>query len=142
MKNHWHFQAELLVAVTVYGIQKIVQSTYEPSSRTSNQIKNGKYNYYRNDISDIVILLQLPKTVMVRLTYKRHLIFFIGEDGGGKEAETKPTEELVVVLTNIPVSSTPFGEIQLKLPVKEDESKEEAKGKPAFDEVQVLNYLE
>ena len=66
---------------------------------------------------------------MVRLTYKRHLIFIVGEDGGGEETETKPTEELVVVLTNIPVSSTPFGEIQLKLPVKEDE-------------VQVLNYLE
>ena len=79
---------------------------------------------------------------MVRLIYKRHLIFIVGEDGGGKEAETKPTEELVVVLTNIPVSSTPFGEIQLKLPVKEDESKEEPKGKPALDEVQVLNYLE
>lgn len=79
---------------------------------------------------------------MVRLIYKRHLIFIVGEDGGGKEDETKPTEELVVVLTNIPVSSTPFGEIQLKLPVKEDESKEEPKGKPAFDEVQVLNYLE
>ena len=109
--------------------KKNVQSTYEPSSRTSNQIKNWKYNYYRNDISDIVILLQLPKTVMVRLTYKRHLIFIVGEDGGGEETETKPTEELVVVLTNIPVSSTPFGEIQLKLPVKEDE-------------VQVLNYLE
>lgn len=71
---------------------------------------------------------------MVRLIINATL-FIVGEDGGEKEAETKPTEELVVVQTYIPVSSTPFGEVQLKLPVKEDESKEKAKGKPAFDEV-------
>ena len=53
----------------------------------------------------------------------------------------------MVVQSDIPVSSTPFGEIQLELPVKEDlptkekhmvSEKEVPGGKPAFDKVQVL----
>ena len=60
----------------------------------------------------------------------------------------KPSEELVVVESSIPVSSKPFGEILLELPVKEEDlpskegcevSEEEVpESKPTFDEVQVF----
>ena len=64
----------------------------------------------------------------------------------------KPTEELVVVEANIPVSSTPFGEVQLELPVKQEDlppakenrevsDKELPETKPPFGEVKVHIFL-
>ena len=80
-----------------------------------------------------------------------HSFFSAGEDDDEQD-ELKPTEELVVVEASIPVSSTPFGEVQLKLPVKEEElppsketrqvsSKELPGGKQPFGEVQVQIFL-
>lgn len=62
----------------------------------------------------------------------------------------KPTEGPLVVEASIPVSSTPFGEVQLALPVQKEDlppsSKEKRemsqkqlpKSKTPFDEVQVF----
>ena len=65
-----------------------------------------------------------------------------------EEEELKPAEEQVVVESSIPVSSKPFGEIQLELPIKEEDlpseerrevsEKEIPESKPTFDEVQVF----
>lgn len=76
--------------------------------------------------------------------------FSVGEDEG--QEEEMPIEGPLVVETRIPVSSTPFGEVQLKLPVKEEEippsketremsSKEIPGSKPLFGEVQVEIFL-
>ena len=69
-----------------------------------------------------------------------------------EQDEVKPTEELVVVEANIPVSSTPFGEVQLELPVKQEDlppakenrevsDKELPETKPPFGEVKVHIFL-
>lgn len=79
------------------------------------------------------------------------LFFFVGVDNEEQDEE-KPTEGPVVVEASIPVSSTPFGEVQLKLPVKEEElppsketrqmsSKELPGSKQLFGEVQVQIFL-
>ena len=79
------------------------------------------------------------------------ILFSVAEDDE-EEDEEKPTEGPVVVETNIPVSSTPFGEVQLRLPVKYKElppsketrqmsSKELPRSKPPFGEVQVQIFL-
>ena len=82
----------------------------------------------------------------------RGFIFFcVGEDDEEQD-EVKPTEGPVVVETSIPVSSPPFGEVQLKLPVKKEEiplskekpqvsSKEFPGSKAPFGEVQVEIFL-
>lgn len=54
----------------------------------------------------------------------------------------------MVVESSVPVSSTPFGEVRLDLPVKEEDlpskekrevsEKQVPESKPAFDEVQVF----
>lgn len=92
------------------------------------------------------------KGTAVRTCSLRAFIFFsVGEDDEQQDEE-KPAEGPVVVETSIPVSSTPFGEVQLQLPVKYEEpppsketrqmsSKELPGSKPPFGEVQVLIIL-
>ena len=68
-----------------------------------------------------------------------------------EEEQLKPAEEEVVVESSLPVSLTPFGEIQLELPVKEEDlppkesrevsEKEIPESKPTFDEVQVFTEI-
>lgn len=78
--------------------------------------------------------------------------FSLGEDEEEQD-EVKPTEGPVMVEASIPVSSTPFGEVQLELPVKEEDlppskekrevsDKELPEKKPPFGEVQVHIFLD
>lgn len=78
------------------------------------------------------------------------ILFSVGEDDEQQDEE-KP-EGPVVVQTSIPVSSSPFGEVQLQLPVKEEElppskesrqmsSKELPGSKQPFGEIQVQIFL-
>lgn len=81
----------------------------------------------------------------------RFTFFSLGEDDEEQD-EVKPTEGPVVVEASIPVSLTPFGEVQLELPVKEEDlppseekrevsDKELPEKKPPFGEVQVHIFL-
>ena len=74
--------------------------------------------------------------------------FILSRLGDKDQDGVKPAEGPVVVEATIPVSSTPFGEVQLELPVKEDvlpsskekrevSDKELPETKPSFGEVQV-----
>ena len=87
-----------------------------------------------------------------RLCGACRLHFFSAGKDDEQQDEQKPTEGPVVVQTSIPVSSTPFGEVQLQLPVKEEEllpseetrqmsSKELQGSKPPFGEIQVQIFL-